>query len=80
MRVFNIRHGMDPRLDRPSFRYGSVPTDGPAKGLSPVPQWDEMLRIYYDRMGWDKGGVPKAETLTALGLDMAAKDVVAPKR
>ncbi|MDP3063332.1 MAG: aldehyde ferredoxin oxidoreductase C-terminal domain-containing protein [Chloroflexota bacterium] len=80
MRVFNIRHGMDPKLDRPSFRYGSVPTDGPAKGLSPIPHWDEMLRIYYDKMGWDEGGVPKIETLTALGLEVAAKDVAALKR
>ncbi len=76
-RAFNIRQGMDPvALERPSPRYGSTPTDGPAKGVSIQPQWDAMLDNYYKQMGWDiKTGKPLPETLKSLGLDNIVKDL-----
>jgi len=34
--------------------------------------WDEMLRNYYQLMGWDeKTGKPLPETLSSLSLDFA---------
>ncbi len=76
-RAFNIRHGMNAvDLERPSPRYGSTPTDGPAKGKSIQPYWNEMLDNYYNQMGWDKKtGKPKPETLKSLGLDYIVKDL-----
>lgn len=69
LRVFNLRHGLDPRLERPSPRYGSVPVDGPAAGKGIMERWDDMLRLYYGRMGWDPAtGKPLPETLDGLGL------------
>jgi len=70
LRVFNLRHGLDPRLERPSPRYGSAPVDGPAAGKSIMEGWDDMLRLYYARMGWGPAtGKPLPETLRGLGLD-----------
>lgn len=69
LRVFNLRHGLDTRLERPSPRYGSVPIDGPAAGKGIMPRWDEMRALYYTRMGWDPtSGKPLPETLRSLGL------------
>jgi aldehyde:ferredoxin oxidoreductase len=69
-RVFNIRHGIDPKLDAPSMRYGSTPLDGPAAGRGVLPDWDRMMKIYYKAMGWDENtGKPLPETLKSLDLD-----------
>ncbi len=68
LRVFNLRHGIPPEMDRPSPRYGSAPVDGPVQGKSALPVWDDMLRVYYEKMGWDEKGVPLPDTLRALGL------------
>ena len=67
-RMFNIRQGIDPQLDHPSPRYGSTPSDGVAAGKGILQQWNQMLRNYYNLMGWDKNGRPLPETLKALGL------------
>jgi aldehyde:ferredoxin oxidoreductase len=41
-----------------------------------MPRLDEMLDDYYQRMGWDKEtGKPLPETLQALGLAYAIKDI-----
>ncbi len=69
LRVFNLRHGISAELDRPSPRYGSTLTDGPLAGTSIMPFWDEMLRNYYQKMGWDSSGQPLPETLRSLGLE-----------
>jgi aldehyde:ferredoxin oxidoreductase len=72
LKVFNLRHGVSPEMDRPSPRYGSTPVDGPAKGVSILPHLDNMLRDYYSLMGWDpKTGKPTPETLRRYGLDFA---------
>jgi aldehyde:ferredoxin oxidoreductase len=68
-RVFNLRHGIPPELDRPSPRYGSTPVDGLAAGRGIMPHWDKMLQNYYRLMGWDATGRPRPETLKSLGLE-----------
>ena len=75
LRVFNLRHGMNPYLDRPSPRYGSTPVDGPAKGIGIMDHWEYMLLNYYRLMGWDDTGKPTPETLRKLGLEELAKDL-----
>ena len=75
LRAFNIRHGVAPKLDRPSPRYGSTPVDGPSAGKAIGSHWDEMVTEYYTLLGWDERGVPKRETLEALGLRHVADDL-----
>ena len=69
-RAFNLRCGISPELERPSRRYGSVPVDGPAKGQDIGKQWERMLDLWYEGMGYDRStGRPNPETLRDLGLD-----------
>lgn len=69
LRIFNHRCGITKDLDAPSERYGSLPVDGPAKGISSREIWDKAARRYYELMGWDpENGYPMPETLKALGL------------
>jgi aldehyde:ferredoxin oxidoreductase len=68
-RVFNLRHGISPKLDAPSVRYGSTPVDGVAAGRGIMPHWEKMLHNYYNLMGWDENGRPLPETLRNLGLE-----------
>jgi aldehyde:ferredoxin oxidoreductase len=76
MKVFNVRHGLSSELDAPSLRYGSTPGDGPAAGKNIMLHWNEMLRNYYDHMGWDREtGKPLPETLTSLGLGDIVSDI-----
>lgn len=76
MRAFNLRHGFDPAEERPSPRYGSIPTDGPHEGRNIAPLWDGMLDIYYRNLGWDRAtGKPLPETLNALGLENVAEEL-----
>ncbi|MCL4535306.1 MAG: hypothetical protein M1370_09145 [Bacteroidetes bacterium] len=76
LRVFNIRHGVSPELDRPSARYGSTPVDGAAAGKSIAPHFERMVRNYYELMGWDaQTGKPTPQTLQKYGLEFAAEDL-----
>ncbi|MFH1485672.1 MAG: aldehyde ferredoxin oxidoreductase C-terminal domain-containing protein, partial [Chloroflexota bacterium] len=76
LRAFNVRHGHHPGLDYPSTRYGSTPVDGPGAGKSIAPEWEKMLDIYYESMGWDRRtGKPLPATLRVLGLDDLVRDV-----
>ncbi|MBI2865394.1 MAG: hypothetical protein HYX94_12645 [Chloroflexi bacterium] len=76
LRAFNVRHGIAPEVEAPSERYGSVPTDGPAKGKSIAPEWEGMLDNYYTLMGWDrKTGKPLPETLRSYGLLRQVEDL-----
>ena len=69
LRVFNLRHGMDIKTERPSARYGSIPVDGPNKGKNIMEKWDWMVKNYYTLMGWDlETGAPLPETLKKLDL------------
>jgi aldehyde:ferredoxin oxidoreductase len=75
-RMFNLRQGIDPKLDAPSLRYGSTPLDGPAAGKGVLPNWDRMLKNYYKTMGWDElTGKPLPETLEKLGIEYAIPKV-----
>jgi aldehyde:ferredoxin oxidoreductase len=50
--------------------------DGPTAGISIMPHWDEMLRNYYEKMGWDKEtGIPLQSTLEDLGIGYVKKDL-----
>jgi len=75
-RVFNVRRGLGTDRERPSKRYGSTPVDGPNAGISIQPNWDRMLGVYYENMGWDKEtGAPLPATLRSLGLDDLIDDL-----
>ncbi|MBS7650288.1 aldehyde ferredoxin oxidoreductase [Candidatus Bathyarchaeota archaeon] len=59
-----------PREDdeNPPRFYEPLPS-GPKKGEKIVwEKFDEMRREYYQALGWDERGIPKTETLKALGL------------
>jgi aldehyde:ferredoxin oxidoreductase len=76
LRVFNLRHGLKRELERPSPRYGSVPSDGPIKGKGIMPVWDVIVKNYYTHMGWDpKTGKPLPETLSFYDLDHLIPDL-----
>jgi aldehyde:ferredoxin oxidoreductase len=78
LRVFNFRHGLTKEVEAPSFRYASIPVDGPAKGKSVMPHWETMRSNYYQQMGWDADtGKPLPETLAKLGLGHIFKDLEA---
>jgi aldehyde:ferredoxin oxidoreductase len=76
LRVFNFRHGLTKEVEKPSFRYGSTPVDGAAKGISIMSHWESIRHNYYQHMGWDPGtGKPLPETLERLGLADLVKDL-----
>jgi aldehyde:ferredoxin oxidoreductase len=76
LRVFNVKNGMTRDLDAPSLRYSSMVLDGPNKGQSIAPVWDDILDSYYQSMGWDvKTGKPLSSTLKELGLDDIVVDI-----
>ena len=71
-----MRSGIGPELEKPSKRYGSVPTDGPAQGQDVSKHWDEMVDIWYGVLGYYRAtGKPKADTLKKLGLENVAKEL-----
>ncbi|HEX7927341.1 MAG TPA: aldehyde ferredoxin oxidoreductase C-terminal domain-containing protein, partial [bacterium] len=76
LRAFNVRSGIGPELEKPSKRYGSMPVDGPVKGVGIEQHWESMVASWYERVGYDrKSGRPKADLLKSLGLENVAKDL-----
>lgn len=74
LHAFNLGHGLNPETEKPSPRYGSTPTDGPAEGINIMKHFDKMLRIYRKEMGWDEEtGKPLPETLRKYQLDFVTK-------
>jgi aldehyde:ferredoxin oxidoreductase len=70
LRAVLLRCGLGPETDYPSKRYGSTPVDGPGKGIAIGEQWEKMLDVFYEQIGYDrKTTKPKPETLKALGAD-----------
>jgi aldehyde:ferredoxin oxidoreductase len=72
-RLFNIREGATRKDDYPVDRYFLEPTPAGmprnrGKKLDRK-KYEKMLDENYEMHGWDKGGVPKKETLETLGLD-----------
>jgi aldehyde:ferredoxin oxidoreductase len=61
---------LDPALEFPSVRYGSVPTDGPVQGKAIGPHFQWMKNFYFELMGWEpETGKPLPHTHKALGLE-----------
>lgn len=76
LRAFYVRHGFTPDKEAPSPRYGSAPTDGPARGISIAPKLENMMDIYYREMGWDRAtGKPLPDTLRKLDLESIIPDL-----
>jgi aldehyde:ferredoxin oxidoreductase len=76
LRAFNLRCGIGPDLEYPSPRYGSTPVDGPARDQAIGKQWERMLEVWYETVGYDrKTGRPRPETLKKLGLDWLVRDL-----
>ena len=71
LRVWSFLHGLDPSLERPSTRYGSIPVDGPAQGANIMEHWDWMVRTYREQIGLTtrSSGLPLPETLKELELE-----------
>jgi aldehyde:ferredoxin oxidoreductase len=70
LRIFNLRHGLNPALEVPSARYGSAPIDGPCKDIGIGEHWNRMVRKYRSLMGWEpETGKPLPETLRKLDLE-----------
>ncbi|MCP4664818.1 MAG: aldehyde ferredoxin oxidoreductase family protein [Deltaproteobacteria bacterium] len=70
-RSFNCREGLRRKDDTLPYRFmhEGIPS-GYLKGLRTKPEeLQEMLDAYYGLRGWDSDGVPKRETLDALGLE-----------
>lgn len=75
MRAYNIKHGLTRADNCLSPRILEAPINGPAKGMSIAPEFDGMLDIYYEMLGWDMDGKPKTDTLKRLGLKKVAKEL-----
>lgn len=76
LRAVRLRCGIGTDLERPSARYGSTPQDGPAKGQAIAQQWDRMVSLWYEKVGYDRRtGKPLPRTLKDLGLDWLARDL-----
>lgn len=81
MRVFNFRHGLKPESEWPSDRYGSAPVNGPVKGISIIPSFDDMRKDYWRLSGWDeKEGRPLPETLEKLNLSYLVAELWPPEK
>lgn len=76
LRAFNLRCGIGPELEKPSPRYGSVPTNGPAAGTAIEPHWEHILDVWYETVGYDrKTGRPLPEVLRQLELEHLIPDL-----
>jgi aldehyde:ferredoxin oxidoreductase len=70
LRVWSFLHGLDPSLERPSTRYGSIPQDGPAQGANIMEHWDSMAARFRSLIGYSPDeGLPLPETLRELDLE-----------
>jgi aldehyde:ferredoxin oxidoreductase len=75
-RAVALRCGLTPDLEVPSKRYGSTPTDGPAKGQAVSAHWEKMVDTWYAEVGYDrKTGKPLPKTLRDLGLDWLSREL-----
>ncbi len=77
MRAFNVRCGHTREHNSVSPRLRQPPINGAAEGITISPEFDKMLDIYYDTMGWDTDGKPLPKTLKRLGLKDVYKEMAA---
>jgi len=67
-RLFNVKLGVTRKSDNlPKRIFTLALKDGGTKGH--LPDIDRLLPDYYDARGWDEHGIPKSETIDALGLN-----------
>jgi aldehyde:ferredoxin oxidoreductase len=75
LRAVLLRCGIGPETDYPSVRYGSTPVDGPGKGIAISEQWEKMLDVFYNEIGYDrKTTKPRPETLKQVGAEWLVKE------
>ena len=68
-KMFNLKAGIDPSQDTLPKRLLKDPIPGgPSKGW--VHKLGELLPDYYKLRGWDTNGIPTAEKLKELGIDI----------
>jgi aldehyde:ferredoxin oxidoreductase len=80
-RIFNLKRALNLKLGLNPRRSEVFPTlwtraleEGGAQGF--VPDWESMLREYYEHREWDwESGRPCPEKLAALGLETIAQDL-----
>ena len=73
-RLFNLRAGLTAREDRLPERFFQPTADGALKDKSlDIGEMEAARLYYYDLMGWDRNGVPKAEKLEELGIEEFGK-------
>jgi aldehyde:ferredoxin oxidoreductase len=74
-RALNLKLGLNPRQREVFPKLWTQPlSEGGSEGF--VPDWEGMLREYYDYRRWDwDSGRPLPEKLLALGLEDIAKDL-----
>jgi aldehyde:ferredoxin oxidoreductase len=64
-------------MEIPPMKWFKEPlTTGPMKGaMLDLVKFDNMLKTYYAKRGWDERGIPKKSTLQKLGLPDVAKQL-----
>ncbi|MFW5965679.1 MAG: aldehyde ferredoxin oxidoreductase family protein [Halodesulfurarchaeum sp.] len=68
-RLYNVREGFEREADDLPPTLEEPVTDGPAEGEAVSREEFEAMRAaYYEQRGWDERGVPRRETLDAVGL------------
>jgi aldehyde:ferredoxin oxidoreductase len=69
-RLFNLKAGLRAEDDKLPERFFQPTPDGALadKALNPA-EMEAAKRYYYDLMGWDENGAPKAEKLEELGIE-----------
>ena len=74
-RIFNMKHGLTIESDLDvGQRLLDAPMEGPAKGKTIAPHLRELIKEFYECMGWEREtGKPTLETLKKLDLTEAAK-------
>ena len=75
MRAYNVRCGHTREYNTLSPRLLQAPINGAAEGISIAPEFEKMIDIYYDMMGWDPDGKPLPKTLKKLGLKDVYKEL-----
>lgn len=75
LRMFNKREGMTMEEDCFSPRLGQSPVNGPGKGKSLAPTFEQVRNAYYKEMGWDKNGMPTQKTLEELDLEFTISEL-----
>ncbi len=75
-RVFNVREGFSRKDDTLPVRMLAEPLKnaGPSTGMV-VQNFDGILDLYYDMVGYTRLGIPSREKLKELGLGHVIKDV-----